>query len=62
MMVMQLQLLCRALKPRRLSLVEENLFSYLSRINIAVNSDDFGLNRIKPLLNAVLDNKPDERI
>ncbi|EJT69172.1 hypothetical protein GGTG_13281 [Gaeumannomyces tritici R3-111a-1] len=32
----------------------KNLFSDLSRLNSAVNSDDFDLDRIKPLLNAVL--------
>jgi hypothetical protein len=38
----------------------ENLFSDLSRLNLAIYSDDFDIERIMPLLNAVLSNEPDE--
>ncbi|KAH7025306.1 uncharacterized protein B0I36DRAFT_417596 [Microdochium trichocladiopsis] len=40
----------------------KNLLSDLSRLNSAVNSDDFDLNRIKPLLNAALTDDPDDAV
>ncbi|KAH7011997.1 hypothetical protein B0J12DRAFT_778670, partial [Macrophomina phaseolina] len=40
----------------------KNLLDDLSRLNLAVNSDEFDLERIKPLLDAVLRREPDERI
>ncbi|RSL57392.1 hypothetical protein CEP54_008310 [Fusarium duplospermum] len=40
----------------------KNLLSDLSRLNAAVNSDDFDLNRIKPLLRVTLADEPDELI
>ncbi|KAL2168365.1 hypothetical protein VTG60DRAFT_7343 [Thermothelomyces hinnuleus] len=40
----------------------KNLFSDLSRLNSAVNSDDFDLDRIKPLLNASLADHLDDTL
>ncbi|KAL2019741.1 hypothetical protein VTK56DRAFT_9185 [Thermocarpiscus australiensis] len=40
----------------------KNLFSDLSRLNSAVNSNDFCLNRIKPLLNAALTDHLDDAL
>jgi hypothetical protein len=40
----------------------KNLFSDLSRLNSAVNSDDFDLGRIKPLLNAAIANDLDDAL
>ncbi|KAH7016047.1 uncharacterized protein B0I36DRAFT_368666 [Microdochium trichocladiopsis] len=40
----------------------KNLLSDLSRLNSAVNSDDFDLNSIKPLLNAALTDDPDDAV
>ncbi|EKG09187.1 hypothetical protein MPH_13815 [Macrophomina phaseolina MS6] len=39
-----------------------NLFSDLLKLNTAINSDEFDLERIKPLLDAVLRREPDELI
>ncbi|KAL7926153.1 hypothetical protein ACQKWADRAFT_281902 [Trichoderma austrokoningii] len=38
----------------------KNLFNDLSRLNSTVGSDDFDINRLKPLLRAVLNNEDDE--
>ena len=46
----------------RSSTNHRTLFNDLSRLNIAVNSDDFDLERVFPLLNAVRNNEPDEVI
>ncbi|KAJ9129857.1 Rhodopsin kinase [Pleurostoma richardsiae] len=40
----------------------KNLFSDLSKLNAAINSDDFDFDRIRPLLIAALTNKPDSEI
>ncbi|KAK7211992.1 hypothetical protein V2G26_001810 [Clonostachys chloroleuca] len=40
----------------------KNLFSDLSRLGSSVNSDDVDLDRIKPLLNAVLAVDPDDML
>ena len=40
----------------------KNLLSGLLRLIAPVNSDDFDFDRIKPLLNAVLTDQPDEFI
>ncbi|EOO04241.1 putative protein kinase-like domain protein [Phaeoacremonium minimum UCRPA7] len=40
----------------------KNLFSDLAKLNSLVNADDFDFDRIRPLLNAVLANKPDSKI
>jgi hypothetical protein len=40
----------------------KNLFSDLSRLNSIVNSDGFDIERIGPLLQAVLSNEPDDLI
>jgi len=39
---------------------KKNLFSDLSRLNSAVNSGNFDIERIAPLLKAVVDNEPDQ--
>ncbi|KJZ70776.1 hypothetical protein HIM_09826 [Hirsutella minnesotensis 3608] len=41
---------------------DKNLYGDLSRLNIAVNADDFDLDRIKPLLNAALAESPDDSL
>jgi len=40
----------------------KNLFSDLSRLNLAVNSDNFDIERVNSLLSAVLNNESDEVI
>ncbi|OBT44352.1 hypothetical protein VE00_05845 [Pseudogymnoascus sp. WSF 3629] len=40
----------------------KNFFGDLSRLNSAVNSDDFDINRVTPLLKAVINNESDDII
>lgn len=52
----------RASRLLRSSSIRKNLFGDLSRLNSTVNSDDFDLHRIKPLLNAALADSPDDTL
>ncbi len=52
----------RASRLLRSSGSSKNLFSDLSRLNSAVNSDDFDLDRIKPLLTAALADDSDDAL
>ncbi|KAF2241698.1 hypothetical protein BU26DRAFT_571458 [Trematosphaeria pertusa] len=40
----------------------KNLFHELLRLNSAASSDDFDIERIRPLLDVILNNEPDEVI
>ncbi|KAL2255999.1 hypothetical protein VTK26DRAFT_2372 [Humicola hyalothermophila] len=60
-LVLALQSL-RATRLLRSSGSGKNLFSDLSRLNSAVNSDDFDLDRIKPLIRAALADYRDDAL
>ncbi|KAI1091600.1 hypothetical protein F5B19DRAFT_260948 [Rostrohypoxylon terebratum] len=47
---------------RLLLFTGKNLFNHLSSLNIAINSEAFDYERVKPLLRAVIAKKPDEEI